>query len=214
MVNKVLFDYQREKIDNQDDQLFYSKPRLVHHLDGSFRSKLTNLYKELIPRESVILDLMSSWVSHLPDDVKYQRIIGHGLNKVELEKNKRLDEYWIQDLNKNQNLPLDKGSIDTCLIVAGWQYLQYPENVAHDLKRIIKPGGQLIIAFTNRAFWVKSPKIWSDSNCKNRINYIKSILISQGWEEPRNLCQTPKPNIMSRLLGEEQDPFNAVIAKR
>ena len=29
---------------------------------------------------------MSSWNSHLPEEIKYRKVIGHGLNKEELEK--------------------------------------------------------------------------------------------------------------------------------
>ncbi len=214
MVNNVLFDYQRKKIDNSDDTLFYSQPRFVQHLDEGFRERLTSLYKELIPKESIVLDLMSSWVSHLPSDIKYDKVIGHGLNEIELKRNIRLDEYWIQDINKDQNMPLENNSINTCLVAAGWQYLQYPERVAKELKRVIKPGGQLIISFTNRAFWTKSPLIWSQGDCKSRINYIKSILIAQGWEVPKHISQTPDNNLLFQLFGRIQDPFNAVIASR
>ena len=124
MVKKILNDYQRVKEDSADDSIFYAQPRLVHHLDEGFRSRLTQLYKERIDLESTLLDLMSSWVSHLPEDIKYKRVIGHGMNHIELQSNSRLDSYWVQDLNIKQKLPLDDSSIDVCLMVAAWQYLQ------------------------------------------------------------------------------------------
>ena len=83
----VLTDHQRMKEDNSNDSLFYAQPRFVYHLDGRFRSRLTDLYRERISADSVILDLMSSWVSHLPENIKYKRVLGHGLNSLELEKN-------------------------------------------------------------------------------------------------------------------------------
>ena len=91
MTNNILTSYQRSKIDNNDDSIFYCEPKLVNHLDEKFRNRLTDLYRETISNKSIILDLMSSWISHLPSDVKYQRVIGHGLNIAELQKNKRLD---------------------------------------------------------------------------------------------------------------------------
>ena len=104
MAKNLLTDYQRRKEDNNDDSYFYAQPRFVHHLDKAFRSRLTALYKERIPKNSIVLDLMSSWVSHLPNCINYKRVIGHGLNQLELEKNNQLDDYWIQDLNRNQKL--------------------------------------------------------------------------------------------------------------
>ena len=63
---------------------FYSEPRFVHHLDAGFRARLTQLYRDRIPPCADVLDLMSSWVSHLPEDIRYDQVIGHGLNDEEL----------------------------------------------------------------------------------------------------------------------------------
>jgi len=82
-------------------------------------------------------------------------------NKQELEKNKIFDSYWIQNFNLSQQIPLDKESVDYCLMVAAWQYLQYPENLTKEIARILSRNGKIIIAFSNRAFWHKAPKIWT-----------------------------------------------------
>ena len=42
---------------------------------------------------------MSSWVSHLPHNVKYSKVVGHGMNAAELAKNKQLDNFFVRDLN-------------------------------------------------------------------------------------------------------------------
>ena len=126
----VLNNQQRVKQDESNDELFYSMPRFVQHLDGGFRKELTNLYSDRIEADSIILDLMSSWVSHLPASNNYKEVIGHGLNDQELQANKQLSSYWLQNSNVNQHLPLADCQVDTGLIVAGWQYLQKPEAVA------------------------------------------------------------------------------------
>ena len=161
MVVQVLSDNEGFKLVGSDDALFYSEPRFVQHLDEAFRDRLTRLYRERIPSCAVVLDLMSSWVSHLPDDQRYEQVIGHGLNAQELQANPRLDRHWVQNLNTNQTLPLEDGSVDTTLIVAGWQYLQQPEAVAAELLRITRPKGQVICAFSNRMFFTKAPQIWT-----------------------------------------------------
>ena len=111
----VLEESQRRKWDGSDDVLFYAEPRLVHHLDQAFRTRLTALYAERIPKNAVVLDLMSSWVSHLPEDKPLERVIGHGLNEKELATNPRLDSYWLPNLNQNQELPLPAGSTSNTL---------------------------------------------------------------------------------------------------
>ena len=151
----------RDKIDKADDQIFYQQPRYVHHLSQSFRNRLTNLYSDYLLKHYTILDLMSSWVSHLPPNIRYKKVIGHGMNQAELSSNERLDSFFVQNLNKKQNMPIEDSSIDVGLIVAGWQYLQYPEMVSLELSRVIKSDSFLIISFTNRAFWTKAPNIWT-----------------------------------------------------
>ena len=203
----------REKVDISDDQIFYQQPRYVHHLSASFRSRLTNLYREYLHQHHVILDLMSSWVSHLPDNIKYKKIIGHGMNEDELNYNKRLDRFWIQNFNKTQNMPIEDSSIDAGLIVAGWQYLQYPENVSLELSRIIKSDALLIISFTNRAFWTKAPNIWTYSSEEKRIEYINNVLTANGWRIEKVLNEKTQDKKLFGFYSVVSDPFFSVIAR-
>ena len=203
----------REKIDIADDQIFYQQPRYVHHLSDSFRTRLTNLYSEYLLDHYVVLDLMSSWVSHLPSTIKYKKVIGHGMNEAELNSNERLDKFWIQNLNNTQNMPIEDSFIDVGLIVAGWQYLQYPEKVSLELSRIIKNGSLLIISFTNRAFWTKAPNIWTYSSEEKRIEYITSILCSNGWRIEKVLNERTQERKLFGFYSTESDPFFSVIAR-
>ena len=87
---EVLNNYQRKKIDESNDEDFYSDPKFVYHLDSNFRNYLTSIYKDEIKEFSTVLDLMSSWDSYLPPEKTFKKVIGHGLNKDELERNKSL----------------------------------------------------------------------------------------------------------------------------
>ena len=203
----------REKIDINDDNSFYQEPRYVHHLSAPFRDRLSNLYSEYLYSHYVILDLMSSWVSHLPSKTKYKKIIGHGMNESELSANKRLDSFWLQNLNKNQNMPLEDSSVDMGLIVVGWQYLQYPERVSLELSRIIKTDSLLIISFTNRAFWTKSPNIWINSSEEGRIKYVTSVLSVNGWSVEKIFNEKTYENKLFGFYSSESDPFFSVIAR-
>ena len=203
----------RQKIDISDDEIFYQQPRYVHHLSDSFRARLTKLYSEYLHKQHVILDLMSSWVSHLPSNISYKKVIGHGMNEAELSSNKRLDSFWVQNLNNTQKMPFEDSSIDVGFIVAGWQYLQYPEKVSLELSRIIKSDSLLIISFTNRAFWTKSPNIWINSSEEGRIEYVKSVLSDNGWIVEKILNEKTYENKLFGLYPLESDPFFSVIAR-
>jgi hypothetical protein len=103
------------RYDETPDEEFYRTPRLVTHIDDSAIAAVTQLYRELFPPGGEILDLMSSWVSHLPEEVRYQRVVGLGINEEELKKNPRLDEYVVQNLNRTPELPFESAEFD------GWE---------------------------------------------------------------------------------------------
>ena len=157
---------------------------------------------------------MSSWVSHLPDDVIYERVIGHGLNEKELAANKRLDSHWLQNLNLNQEIPLKSESVDAVLIVAGWQYLQYPEAIASELLRITRPGGQLIVSFSNRMFFTKAPQVWADGSDRDHLTYVAEVLMAQGWPKPEIVAEETRAVGWKGLVGGKGDPFFSVIATK
>jgi len=210
---EVLSNYQRRKLDESNDEEFYSHPKFVYHLDANFRQNLSDLYEIEIDNHSTVLDLMSSWDSYLPKGKKYKKVIGHGLNKQELEKNKIFDSYWIQNFNLIQEIPLDKESIDCCLMVAAWQYLQYPENLTKEIARILNNKGKFIIAFSNRAFWHKAPNIWTSSTEEERVKYVRRVLISNGFNEPKIIKKFTRQtlNIFNFI---NKDPFYCLIATK
>ena len=210
---EILNTNQRKKLDESNDLDFYASPKFVYHLDSNFRKELTRVYNEEFSNNSTVLDLMSSWDSYLPTKKNYKKVIGHGLNKEELERNKYFDKYWIQNFNKDQNIPLESDSIDYCLMVAAWQYLQYPENIATEIARILKSNGKLIIAFSNRAFWTKAPNIWTNSDENQRVDYVRSVLISNGFNEPKVIKKFVSNNFkIFPFLNS--DPFYCLIAQK
>jgi hypothetical protein len=72
----ILQSWERERDDETDDAYFYSSPRLVYHQDHDSLARLTALYRQLLPSGCTVVDLMSSWISHLPQDIEYASIIG------------------------------------------------------------------------------------------------------------------------------------------
>ena len=213
MILEVLSNYQRKKIDESNDEDFYSDPKYVYHLDANFRNYLSSVYKKEIKNNSTVLDLMSSWDSYLPSEKIYKKVIGHGLNKNELERNKTLNDFWIQNFNVSQEIPLESRTVDFCLMVAAWQYLQYPEKLTKEIVRIMKKEGKIIVSFSNRAFWHKAPNIWTSSTEEQRLKYVRKVLITNGFKEPKII---KKFNDQSFNLFPffKNDPFYCLIGTK
>lgn len=215
----LLAPIQRGKLDESDDTLFYSSPRFVTHVDDGFIDQLTNLYRERLKPNTRILDLMSSWVSHLPDEMEFAHVEGHGLNQAELAKNPRFDHYFLQDLNQNPQLPLPDQSFDAVLNAVSVQYLQYPEAVFHEIHRILKPGGVAIMSFSNRMFYHKAIQAWRDGSEADRVELVKGYFNSvpgfKGFSVPEVIAvRSEVPSFLQFFGMAGGDPFYAVIAYR
>jgi len=146
--------------DDGDDLAFYAPPRLVTHIDEGAVAALSARYGALIPDGARVLDLMSSWVSHLPADRRYAEVVGHGMNADELAANPRLDRWFVRDLNQDPVLPLDDGAFDAALCCVGVQYLQHPVAVFTEVRRTLVAGAPLIVSFSNRCFPTKAVAVW------------------------------------------------------
>ncbi len=212
----LLTEQQRDKLDNENDQYFYGIPRFVTHIDEGFIDRLTNLYRDKLSPNTRIFDLMSSWVSHLPKEMEFEHVEGHGLNSEELAKNPRLNSYFIQNLNREQKLPLESNSFDAVLNTVSVQYLQYPEAIFAEIHRILKPNGIVIMSFSNRMFYNKAIGAWRDRSELDRVELVKSYCRSvPGFSDPESIVHTNQvPEILRWMGAPGGDPFYAVIAQK
>lgn len=207
---------QRNKLDESDDTLFYDFPRLVTHVDDGFIQQLTDLYRHRLQPNTRVFDLMSSWVSHLPEEMTFAHIEGHGMNEEELAKNPRLDHYFIQNLNHNQLLPLPDQSFDAVLNTVSVQYLQRPEAVFAEIYRILKPGGIAIISFSNRMFYQKAIQAWRDGSERDRLHLVQQYFASiPGFGKVEAIARPSTTPAFLQMLGMgSSDPFYAVVGER
>ncbi|MEC4804701.1 MAG: methyltransferase domain-containing protein [Jaaginema sp. PMC 1079.18] len=207
---------QRTKLDPSDDTDFYAVPRLVTHVDEGFIDRLTQLYREKLSPHSRVLDLMSSWVSHLPDDLNFAHVEGHGLNGEELSKNPRLDHYFVQNLNENPQLPLPDQDFAAVLIAVSVQYLQYPDAVFSEIHRVLKPGGIAIVSFSNRMFYQKAIAAWRENSESGRVELVKHYFQgTPGFSPPEVVVKQSDAPFLLQMLGlGAGDPFYAVMATR
>ncbi|WP_310486728.1 methyltransferase domain-containing protein [Chamaesiphon sp. VAR_69_metabat_338] len=207
---------QRQKLDGGNDREFYDTPRFVTHVDTGFIDRLTNLYSERLKPDTRIFDMMSSWVSHLPAEMKFAYVQGHGLNEQELAKNPRFDSYFVQNLNQDLQLPLEDASFDAVLNTVSVQYLQYPEAIFAEVYRILKPDGIAIFSFSNRMFYNKAIAAWRDGSESDRVKLVESYFKSvPGFSTPETIVQVSQaPDILRWLGAGGGDPFYAVIARK
>ena len=126
-----------ERADTSPDENFYALPRFVNHIDDKTIAAITSFYENYLVSKSVFLDLMSSWVSHLPVSVKFAEVVGLGMNNDELKANNRLDRYLVHNLNRSPEIPLASAAFDTVAIVVSVQYLVKPYEVFQSIYRLL-----------------------------------------------------------------------------
>src|ERR687890_1589581 len=192
------------RTDETPDEEFYRTPRLVTHIDEGAIAAVTQLYREEFPAWGEILDLMSSWVSHLPPEVEYRRVIGLGMNEVELRRNERLDSYIVQNLNTNPLLPLGTGEFDGAGICVSIDYLTRPVEVLREVGRVLRVDAPLAITFSNRCFPTKAVEIWQRLDDRGHMRLVEEYLREAGnFANIRSLDRSPR-----RMFS---DPLYAVV---
>ncbi|CAM9527614.1 unnamed protein product, partial [Heterosigma akashiwo] len=182
-IRNVLQENERKKMDETNDAFFYDYPKLCYHVDTNFVDALTALYAERLPRGGRVLDLMSSWVSHLPGDARYETVHGHGLNREELARNPRLDLFKVQNLNENQQLPFESNFYDAVTCAVSVQYLQQPEKVFAEVGRVLRDDGVAVVSFSNRMFWTKAVVGWTRRDDRGRAALVAEYFRSSGLFE-------------------------------
>ncbi len=193
------------KQDGSDDRTFYAPARLVTHIDDAATNALTSLYRATLPAGGVVLDLMSSWVSHLPPEVVLAEVIGQGMNTDELSRNPRLSRSFVQDLNRNPILPLEDDSCDAALCCVGVQYLQRPLEVFTEILRVLRTDAPFIVSFSNRCFPTKAVAIWQSLDDRGHAALVRLYFERTGFR-----------NISEDVLrdGSQSDPLIAVVGRR
>lgn len=191
--------------DESDDRDFYAAPRLVVHIDDATISALTAAYRELLPRDGDLLDLMSSWVSHLPADVEYGRVAVLGMNAQELAANPRASDRVVHDLNAEPELPFEPDSFDAVVNAVSIQYLTRPVEVFRSVARVLRPGGIHAVAMSHRCFPTKAVRAWHVLPPRERIDVVGTYFREAGgYEDPEVLDRSP----------QGADPLWIVTARR
>lgn len=170
--------------DETPDPLFYSLPRLTVHIDDGAIAAATQLYRELLPAGGVILDLMSSWRSHLPEEAGYAEVVGLGMNAEEMEENPQLDSYVVHDLNADPRLPFADGAFDGGVVTVSVQYMTRPVDTFREVQRVLRSGAPFVLTYSNRCFPAKAIAAWLATTEQQHANIIATYFHeSGGWGE-------------------------------
>ncbi len=193
------------RVDDGDDANFYATPRLVTHIDPGTIDALTQYYREVLPEGARVLDLMSSWVSHLPPERRYGHVAGLGMNDAELAANPRLQQRIVQDLNRDVVLPFGDAAFDAVAIAVSVQYLIRPVEVFRDIGRVLSPGGQLIVAMSHRCFPTKAIRAFHELGAQERIRLVRAYVELAGAFVDTSFVDRSPPG---------EDPLWIITARR
>ena len=168
------------RIDESDDALFYSTPRRVVHIDDGAIAAVGEIFASRIPRAAAILDLMSSWRSHLPPEIVPVNVTGLGMNRAEMEDNPALTEIVIHDLNRDPHLPLGDASFDAAVLTVSVQYITHPIEVFTEVGRVLKAGAPFVVSFSNRMFHTKAVALWLEATEEQRVGLVQRYFVESG----------------------------------
>ena len=194
-----------ERADETPDSLFYTQPRFVQHIDDATIAALTNYYSEILFAGADVLDLMSSWVSHLPTEPKLGRVAGLGLNEAELARNPRLTERLVHDMNSDPILPYESESFDFVFIAVSIQYLVRPLEAFVEIARVLRPSGQIVVSMSHRCFPTKAIRAFHAFGADERIQLVTEYMVrAKGFSAPDFIDRSP----------QNADPLWLVCAER
>ena len=206
------------RLDSRADSAFYTVTRLLPHIDSTASAQLANIYQRFLRPGMQVLDLMSSWQSHLPESVNELEITGLGMNKAELQRNPRLHQHVIHDLNQQTQLPFDANQFDIVVCSMSVEYLIKPIEVFQEVARVLKPGASFVVSFSERWFPPKVIAIWQEMHAFERMGLVldlfdKTRLFDKlGTESVRGLPRPKDDKYAAQLT--ESDPVYVVWGTR
>jgi SAM-dependent methyltransferase len=192
--------------DESPDERFYVVPRRVVHIDDGAIAALGRLYAELLPEGGRLLDLMSSWRTHLAPGAPAREVVGLGLNAEEMADNPQLDRHVVHDLNREPRLPFADEAFDGAMCAVSIQYVTQPMRLLREVRRVLRPGAPFVVSFSNRCFPTKAVAAWLAMTDLQHVELVHAYFEAAGGWTP--------PTAEDRSPGADGDPLYAVWARR
>src|SRR5258708_1093857 len=193
------------RVDADDDEVFYSVPRLVTHIDDGAIAKVAEIYAQILPQGGAILDLMSSWRSHLPAHLRPSRVVGLGMNRAEMADNPALTEVVIHNLNRTPLTPFANAEFDGAVVTVSVQYITRPLETFGEVARVLKPGAPFVATFSNRMFPTKAVAIWQNLDDYGHGKLVGGYFMECGGFENIDFIDRSAPSV------PPSDPIWAVV---
>jgi SAM-dependent methyltransferase len=191
--------------DESPDEQFYSFPRKVVHIDEGAIAALGRLYAELLPTGGRILDLMSSWRSHLPGGHRFREVVGLGMNAEEMAENPQLTSWILHDLNRNPRLPFGDTEFDAAVCAVSIQYLINPLPMFREVGRVLRARAPFVVSFSNRCFPTKAVAVWLGTTDEQHVELVRAYFeAAGGWVDVTE---------EDRSRGDIGDPLYVVWAR-
>ena len=190
--------------DESSDDRFYIAPRKVVHIDHGAITALGHLYSEVLPTGGRLLDLMSSWRTHLPESFRAGEVVGLGLNAEEMADNPQLTSYVVHDVNRDPRLPFSDEEFDGAMCAVSIQYVTNPLLVFREVRRALRPGAPFVVSFSNRCFPTKAVAVWLDTTDQQHLTLVRAYFEAAGWMDATEEDRSP---------GGDVDPLYAVWAR-
>ncbi|CZR56584.1 uncharacterized protein PAC_06473 [Phialocephala subalpina] len=204
-------DFRRQ--DEGSDSAWYSQPRFVQHIDEGAIATLKSYYCSTIKPSHSVLDICSSWVSHLPDSMKLQTMIGIGMNQQELARNGHLTKFFVKDLNTYPSLQeVPSESVDVVICNVSVDYLTQPISIFKEMHRVLRDDGTAHMAFSNRCFPTKVIGKWMGMSDDERRKWVGGYFwASGGWKDVEEIILKEGKG---GFLGSYEDPLFVVRARK
>lgn len=195
------------------DTEFFASPRKVMHVDSVCAERITAFYREHLASTDAVFDLMAAWRSHLPAHAG--PVTGLGMNAEEMADNPQLQSCVCHDLNTSPRLPFEDATFEAVINTVSIEYLTQPLAVLQDVQRILKPGGKLLITFSNRFFPPKATALWKRLHPVERLGWVVQCLHAASFADirtrvERGLKRDPSDRYAQQF--KEMDPLFAVSA--
>ncbi len=143
-----------QSIDSYYNRYWSSEGWQANAHDNRFPDRLQSLIARAVTPGSRVLDAgcgdglkYGVWLAGLAGE--YQGV-DIAANAVAAATDRGLEATRVDDVTQ---LPFEDDTFDVCVCIEVLEHLMFPLECAHELRRVLKPGGTLIATVPNTAYW-------------------------------------------------------------